>query len=73
MSDSKPKLYAYDDFIDELMRVADDAQNCVYRLGQDRSNRIDVIDRLVILMDIGKDKIIPAFRDAMKKLDGGRH
>jgi hypothetical protein len=70
MSDSKPKLYAYDDFIDELLRCANDAQNHVYRLGSERQQRIDTLDRLVILMTVGKDKIVPALRDAANKLDG---
>lgn len=71
MSD-EPKRYAYDDFVDELMRVADDTQNCVCRLGSERRRRMDILDRLVILMSVGKDKIVPALRAAAHKLDGGQ-
>lgn len=70
---SEPKRYTYDDFIGELLSISNDAQNCAYRLGSERIRRIDILDRLTLILVTGKDKIVPAFRDAAQKLDGARN
>jgi len=64
-----PQRLTYDDFLNELMRIAEDAAECTVPLGPRRKRRIEIVERLLILLDVGKPKVFPVLRDVQRQIE----
>lgn len=64
-----PHRFTYDDFLYELMNIASDVSECRIPLGPGRKRRIELIERLLILLDVGKPKILPVLREVQRQLE----
>lgn len=64
-----PQRFTYDDFVCELMKIAEEVSECRIPLGPRRKRRIEIIERFLILFDVGKPKILPVLRDVQRQLE----
>jgi hypothetical protein len=61
--------FSFNEILDELWAIEEDTAECRLALGQKRQRRRDLLVRVALTLESGRNQFLPVMRDVSKKLD----
>jgi hypothetical protein len=65
---TSPRRYSYNDILDELLRMHEDADKFGYVLGSRRERRMDILTRLIVLFETRGPQVLSAMQNTLRDL-----